>query len=549
MRIGRIGLTIVSALALAGSISAPLQGQALGQAQPREVADPIPPRTLGEGPWPRTVLRNAIYVDGTGAPAQGPVDIVIENDRIVRIVSIGSPGAIEEARRPPRGDKEYDLTGHYVLPGFVDAHVHLHTLSDGQGVPSDYVLKLWLAHGITTARNVGSSEMSIEQQVAIKGRLARNEITGPRLDVYPMFQQIGLPIRTAEEGRLAIRDAKRRGADGIKFIGGSEAALIAGIEEARKLGLHSTMHHAQGVVAYANVLRTSGAGLESMEHWYGLPEAMFTTQKLQDWPTDFINTDEQMRFGEAGRLWQQTARPGSDKWNEVMETLLERGFTLDPTFTAYLASRDLMRMNRAFWHNEYTMPALWDWYRPSRINHGSYWFDWTTEREMDWKENYRLWMRFVNEYKNRGGRVTVGSDAGYIYNTYGFGYIQEMELLREAGFSPLEVINSATQQGARLLGHDADIGTIEPGKKADLVIVKGNPIANLKLLFATGTLKLDDATGKAQRVGGIAWTVKDGIFYEGKALRADIRAIVARSKAERGLPPGYMTIEQEDLTQ
>ena len=78
----------------------------------------------------------------------------------------GPGGAIEEARRPPRGQKEYDLTGHYVLPGFVDAHVHLHTLSDGQGVPSDYVLKLWLAHGITTARNVGSSEMSIEQQVA-----------------------------------------------------------------------------------------------------------------------------------------------------------------------------------------------------------------------------------------------------------------------------------------------------------------------------------------------------------------------------------------------
>ena len=546
MRIARVLLATLSVLALTGGGAS---AQSLGQAQKSEVADPIPPRTLGEGPWARTVLRNVIYVDGTGAPAQGPVDIVIENDRIAQIVSIGSPGAIEEARRPPRGDHEIDLTGHYVLPGFVDAHVHLHTLSDGQGVPSDYVLKLWLAHGITTARNVGSSEMSIEQQVAIKERLARNEIVGPRLDVYPMFQQIGLPIRTAEQGRAAIRDAKRRGADGIKFIGGSEAALLAAIDETKKLGMHSTMHHAQGVVAYANVLRTSGAGLESMEHWYGLPEAMFTDQKLQDWPTDFINTDEQMRFGEAGRLWKQTAKPGSDKWNEVMETLLERGFTLDPTFTAYLASRDLMRMNRAVWHNEYTMPALWDWYRPSRINHGSYWFDWTTEREMDWKENFRLWMAFVNEYKNRGGRVTVGSDAGYIYNTYGFGYIQEMELLREAGFSPLEVIHSATQQGARLLGHEADIGTIEPGKKADLVIVKGNPIANLKLLFATGTLKLDDATGKAQRVGGIAYTVKDGIFYEGKALRADIRAIVARSKAERGLPPGYMTIEQEDLTQ
>ena len=71
---------------------------------------------------------------------------------------------------------------------------------------------------------------------------------------------------------------------------------------------------------------------------------------------------------------------------------------------------------------------------------------------MAWRENYQLWMQFVNEYKNRGGKVSVGSDSGYIYNLYGFGYIQEMELLREAGFTPLEVIHAATQVGAETLG-------------------------------------------------------------------------------------------------
>src|SRR3546814_8514956 len=93
-----------------------------------------------------------------------------------------------------------------------------------------------------------------------------------------------------------------------------------------------------------------------------------------------------------------------------------------------------MRMSRAAWHDEYTWPSLWDWYRPSRTNHGSYWFDWTTEDEVAWKDNYRRWMRFVNDYKNRGGTVTVGSDSGFIYNLYGFGYIQELEMLREARF-------------------------------------------------------------------------------------------------------------------
>ncbi|MGV8267919.1 amidohydrolase family protein, partial [Pseudomonas aeruginosa] len=90
----------------------------------------------------------------------------------------------------------------------------------------------------------------------------------------------------------------------------------------------------------------------------------------------------------------------------------------------------------------------------------------------------------------------------YIYNLYGFGYIQEMELLREAGFSPLEVIHAATQEGARLLGHEDQIGTIRVGRKADLVVIKGNPLANMKLLFGTGSIRLDDATGKVERVGG-----------------------------------------------
>src|SRR3546814_32220 len=255
-----------------------------------------------------------------------------------------------------------------------------------------------------------------------------------------------------------------------------------------------------------------------------------------------------MRFGQAGRVWRQAAEPGSEPWNRVMETLLERDFVLSPTFTAYLTSRDFMRMSRAAWHDEYTLPSLWDWYRPSRTNHGSYWFDWTTEEEVAWKDNYRRWMRFVNDYKNRGGTVTVGSDSGFIYNLYGFGYIQELELLREAGFSALEVIHAATQAGAEALGHDDELGTVRVGRKADLVVVEGNPVANLKLLFGTGTLKLNDETGKVERVGGVRHTIKDGIIYDARELRAEVRDRVARQKAERNIPPGPVKIEGVDLT-
>jgi imidazolonepropionase-like amidohydrolase len=147
-------------------------------------------------------------------------------------------------------------------------------------------------------------------------------------------------------------------------------------------------------------------------------------------------------------------------------------------------------------------------------------------------------MTFVNEYKNRGGRVTVGTDAGFIFQLYGFSYPRELEMLREAGFHPLEIIRSATLHGAQLLGMDKDIGSVEVGKLADFVIVEENPLANLKVLYGTGALKVND-DNKAVRVGGVKYTVKDGIIYDAKKLLEDVRQMVAKAKQERG---GYQMV-------
>ena len=211
----------------------------------------------------------------------------------------------------------------------------------------------------------------------------------------------------------------------------------------KNLGLGSACHHAQLSVARWNVLHSARAGLTSMEHWYGLPEALFNDRTIQNYPADYNYQNEQHRFEEAGKLWQQAAKPYSDHWNNVMNELIDLDFTLDPTFNIYEASRDLQRARRAEWHEDYTLPSLWKFYEPSKISHGSYWHYWGTEQEVAWKNNYKLWMTFINEYKNRGGRVTAGSDSGFIYQLYGFAYIRELELLREAGFHPLEVIRAA----------------------------------------------------------------------------------------------------------
>ena len=508
---------------------------------------PVEGRNEGAGPYNRMILRGAYMIDGTGAPAQGPVDIVVENDRITDVRVVGTPNiAIDPDNRPVAtdGTEEIDLSGMFILPGFVDTHLHLHTMEEGQKVPPEYVLKLWLAHGITSGRTVGSD--NTRWMIETARRSARNEITGPRMEVYPMFNTTSLglePANTPDEAREHIQLMKKLGATGVKFIGAPEDVLNAALDEAGKQGLNSTMHHAQIAVMHSNVLATSAAGLKSMEHWYGLPEAMFEDQLIQRYPADYIYQNEQDRFGEAGRLWQQSAKPGSEKWNSVMETLLERDFGMSPTFNAYVATRDVMRQARAKWHEEYTHPSLWNFYRPNRTLHASYWYYWTLEDEVSWKNNFRLWMQFINDYKNRGGRVTVGSDSGYTYNLYGFGYIEGLELLREAGFSPLEVIHSATLQGARQLWIGDDVGSIEVGKKADFVVVGENPLQNLSVLRGTGVIRLNDDTDQPERVGGVVYTIKDGIVYDAKKLLRDVREIVQADKDRLGIPPGPMPIE------
>ena len=341
------------------------------------------------------------------------------------------------------------------------------------------------------------------------------------------------PITRPEGARAFVQDVARRGAEGIKFFGLRPDLMAAAIDEAKKLGLRTTCHHAQLAVARLNVLDTARMGLTSMQHWYGLPEALFTDKTVQDYPRDYNYNDEQDRFSQAGRLWRQAAPQGSPRWNAVMEELLKLDFTLSPTFHAYETTRDFMRMSRAEWHEEYTIPSLWRFYMPSRVNHGSYFHYWTTEDEVAWRDNYRLWMAFVNEYKNRGGRVGVGTDSGYTFNLYGFSFVREMELLREAGFHPLEVIRSATLAGAQALGVADSVGSLEPGKLADMVVVAENPVKNLKVLYGTGAVKLDEKN-ELVRVGGVRYTIKDGIVYDAKKLLADVRRMVREAKDKEG---------------
>jgi hypothetical protein len=292
------------------------------------------------------------------------------------------------------------------------------------------------------------------------------------------------------------------------------------------------------MVAEANARDAVGMGLGTVTHFYGLFEALYDDHDIQTWPDDLNYSNEQDRFTQVARQWNMISPQGSEAWNDLIQFFLDHKTFLDPTMTAYLAGRDVMRSRNADWH-KYTLPSLWDFYKPSRINHGSYYYDWTTADEIAWKAFYRRWMDFIDDYKDAGGRVTVSADAAFIYNQYGFGYVEEMELMQEAGLTPLEVIRAATLHPAQALfepkGEKEQFGAVRPGYLADLVIVDENPLHNLKVLYGTGHVRLNDDTGEPERVGGVKFTIKDGIVYDAKQMLRDVEQMVNAQMKERGI--------------
>jgi hypothetical protein len=423
----------------------------------------------------------------------------------------------------------------YVLPGFVSLHEH------AGGAPknpdAEYPYKLWLAHGITTVVGVPLTNHALT--VSERERSNRNEIVAPRI---VNFQRAGVawskgPVDTPEAARAWVQWGAANGLEGLKLGAHRPEIMKALLDEARKHNLGSTAHLQQTGVAQMDALDAAKLGLRTVTHFYGHFEALLKDYVVQPWPADQVNDNEQMRFGQVARLWDKIHPPGSPEWKAYLEEHLELGTTFDPTMTAYAAGRDLMRMRNADWHSRYSLPSLMDFYSPSRANHGAYWYYWTLEDEIAWRNFYQVWFRLLNDYKKMGGRVTVSADAAYIYNTYGFGNIHEMELLQEAGFHPLEVIQAATYNAAKTLaeswGKPMDRGHVRAGMLADLLIVDQNPLKNLKVLYGTGALRLNDDTGKPEWVGGIRYTVKDGVVYDAKKLLADVAGMVEKQKRSR----------------
>ena len=144
-------------------------------------------------------------------------------------------------------------------------------------------------------------------------------------------------------------------------------------------------------------------------------------------------------------------------------------------------------------------------------------------------------MEFVNDYKNQGGVVAVGSDAGFLFSLWGFGTIRELEMLEEAGFSPLEALHAATENGAKVVKNH-ELGLVRQGYLADLVVLSENPLADVKVFYGIGVTRVG-ADRKEVHEQCVKYTIRDGVVFDSQELLNDVREMVTKAKQTTAAKP------------
>jgi len=477
----------------------------------------------------RLLIRNAMVIYGNAEPPFGPTSIAVEDGLILRVG--GAP-------RDWVPDAEIDATGKYVMPGIVNGHIHLQDERGGIPQPIQYELNLYLAAGATTVRDVGADWQKAK---AWREQSNAHTLVAPRILAYERIWG-AKGSHTPALIREGVRYAKAEGVDGLKAFGMDRDLAEALLDEARKQGMRTAVHIA---VDETTAKDWAELGVTSIEHFYGVADA--APDRIQDFPPEHNANNEVHRFGRAGELYIQP-NLNREKLSAVLDLMVKNNVFWCPTLSIYVASRDVIRAQNLPWYKEYLHPTMERYFMPDMRNHGSYFLGWTNTQEVRWRRTYRVWMDALKEFAVKGGLITVGDDAGFIYSLYGFGHVHEMELLEEAGFHPLEVIKMATSNGAKMIGMEDRLGRVRQGFVADLLVVNGNPVENLRLLnpYGTDVLTYDgrvvnnysaiapgDPKAKVARGGGIEWTIKEGIPYHVPTLMKETKEMVAKARAEQ----------------
>lgn len=449
----RGSVALLVALAAASPVAAQRADQLSRQVEPYvSVREPV------------VAITNALVVDGTGAAPRAGHTVVIRDGRIAAV----GPSASTPV---PAGARVIDAAGHTVIPGIVGVHNHLfYTAPGGRRVAATLTsTRLYLASGVTTIRTTGSN--APYQDINAKAAIDRGEAPGPRIHITaPYFTGEGggymAEIHTPEQARRFVNYWGDEGATWLKAyttIGSGELKAI--IEEAHKRGMKVTGH-----ICSVSFQEAVAMGIDNLEH--GLPTASdFAPGKQKDdCPANILATATSL----------DNANPGVAAWRGTINAMVSNQVPMSSTLAIY----ELVFPGRPAVLDPRALEAMAPEVREAYL---------AQKKAIDENPNPVLTipmlknaMAFEKAFHDAGGLLAAGVDPTGIGGALpGFGDQRNYELLLEAGFTPVQAVQIMTLNGAKVLGVDADLGSVEPGKLADLVVVRGNLVADPLAIRAT----------------------------------------------------------------
>ena len=421
---------------------------------------------------PALILSGARIIDGSGREPIEDAVLELAGGRITNIYRRGEVSATGGART-------VDLSGKTILPGLIDSHVHLGLLPYNRfGVDEpmplfDRFMEDFVEHGVTTVRCTGSPELdwSFKMLKDGKRRWPRFYGSGPNLDGPPGGPHPGLRVvSTVAEARAETLDLIENGADFLKIYVWMTGELLREVV---------TAAHAHGKKVAAHVGNTLTAeaavrlGVDALEHIRIGSELLTDEQQDEIARLPRRAHDHLLSF----RPWRYID-VASDRVGALLDLLLERGVYLTPTLTlsrsALLNNEDAVRNPDGIGRMPDAVIETWE--RKGWIN------DYSAE---DWEAAPTEWSRqleFVERAHRHGIKIAAGTDMPNPFILPGSGLHDELGLLHSTGMPRPAVIEAATRVGAELLGIDGDLGTVEKGKLADLLVVDGDPLKDLGCL-------------------------------------------------------------------
>jgi imidazolonepropionase-like amidohydrolase len=409
------------------------------------------------------LIRGGTLIDGTGRAAIQDAQILVRDGMISEI---RAGGALE----PPAGAQVVEARGKFIIPGLIDSHIHYR----------DSNAELFLAHGVTTVNDLGDPSL---WQAALKKGFNSGRMFGPRFfycgdiglpendaEPRPAVERRGLDtIRRPEDAAAIVKRLKDSGVDCIKLDENFSAELFSAIAQAA---------HASGMKVIAHSLNAANSiqwGIDGIEHMVGIAVATAASPRAKE---------------AVGRLRLEAGHKNSSlyQWMEprefdrLIKDLVSRHVFVNPT----LAFEWKALSERTPQHEQedarlFSIPELSYFSIDDRLMIlGQYhWADNRKPEEIrQFKDGYRMVQQFLKKFAEAGGKIYAGTDSSAA-TTPGLSLHHEMELLVDAGLSPMQAIQTATTHGAEIAGLGSKLGTIERGKIADLILLDANPLENI----------------------------------------------------------------------